>query len=89
MLTYDRVFVTILREEPVALLNQVLYDLALVWHVVDHVCHVVLRVSHQGRSEHDGQVARVHLKSIRLGSMTFTYIIHNKGMIGLNTLATH
>lgn len=60
--TYDRILVTLVQEEPVMLLDQVLHYLALVWHVIDHVGHVVLRRSDQCGTKHDRQVTRLHLE---------------------------
>lgn len=59
--TYIRVLITIISEEPVILLDKVLNYLALVWHVIDHVGHVVLRCSDQRRAKHYCQVTRLHL----------------------------
>lgn len=43
-------------------LNECLHNLVLVWHVCDHMGHVVLSGAHQSGAEHDGQVPRLHLK---------------------------
>lgn len=61
MATYDGVFITVVSEEPVVLLDEVLNYLALIRHVIDHVGHVVLRGSDQRWTEHNRQVARLHL----------------------------
>lgn len=59
--TYNRILVTVISEEPIVLLDKVLNYLALVRHVIDHVGHVVLRGSDERWTQHDRQVARLHL----------------------------
>lgn len=62
LITYYRILITFVQEEPVILLDKVLNDLALVWHVIDHVGHVVLRGSDKCGTKHNCQVTRLHLK---------------------------
>ena len=52
---------TVIAEEPVELLDEVLNYLALVRHVIDHLGHVVFGGSDQRRTKHDRQVTRLHL----------------------------
>lgn len=59
--TYKRILITVVGEKPIVLLDQVLNDLALVRHVIDHVGHVVLRGSDERGAKHDRQVTRLHL----------------------------
>lgn len=61
MSTYNWLLITVVREKPFILLDEVLHYLALVWHVIDHVSHVVLRSSHQRRTKDYCQVTRLHL----------------------------
>lgn len=59
--TYERILITVVGEKPIVLLDQVLDDLALVRHVIDHVGHVVLRGSDERGAKYDCQVTRLHL----------------------------
>ena len=35
-------------------LDECLYDLVLIWHVSDHVCHVIFGGSHESWTKHYG-----------------------------------
>lgn len=80
LITYLRILVAFFREEPVILLDKVLNYLALVWHVIDHVGHVVLRRSDKRGTKHDCQVTRLHLRRrcYRDTEMRVFYWINNR-----------
>jgi hypothetical protein len=45
------------------IVDERLDNAALIGHMRDHSGHVIITGSHDGRSEHECEIARLHLKS--------------------------